>query len=305
MKFTNPFKKKKQDFKILSIYGGGLKGFFTAYAIKQLKREYGINLFDEFDMFAGTSIGSFITIAILEDLDFEKVVSYFENDEYGIFEDKLSLLKMFETKLMPRYDNKNVKRLISDLAPDTTVAKYSDKVKKPFIFVSQNYSEGTPAVISSKQFKSLNQRYRNMTVKDAIYSSAAAPFYFEPHKEEYGSMLVDGGLATNNPSLLSVVLAMSDLKVDYTSIKVLSFGQTFGGDNNYEVKKGKELIKDPAANPLSAVINSPLAARQNLDAFLSTAALGDRIFRYQPEKKIEDTSLDYINKEFIDYAKIY
>ena len=62
----------------------------------------------------------------------------------------------------------------------------------------------------------------NVTFIDAISASSAAPMYFPTYQTEDGSWMIDGGVVTNNPSLIGYSQAKEYFKTD--KIKVLSLG---------------------------------------------------------------------------------
>ena len=45
-----------------------------------------------------------------------------------------------------------------------------------------------------------------MSFVDAISASSAAPMYFPTYQMENGSWMIDGGIVTNNPTLLIFVV---------------------------------------------------------------------------------------------------
>ncbi|RKX65643.1 MAG: hypothetical protein DRP42_04435 [Tenericutes bacterium] len=52
---------KQKKYRILSIDGGGIRGFFVTHALAQLEKDYGIRILDYFDLVVGTSTGSIIS----------------------------------------------------------------------------------------------------------------------------------------------------------------------------------------------------------------------------------------------------
>jgi predicted acylesterase/phospholipase RssA len=66
---------------------------------------------------------------------------------------------------------------------------------------------------------------------DAISASSAAPMYFPTYQMANGSWMIDGGVVTNNPTLLGLTHAKDYFKTN--DIKVLSIGT---GLNKQEIK---------------------------------------------------------------------
>lgn len=185
----------KRKFRILAIDGGGVKGFFTIHAIKKLVDEYKIDLYDYFDMIVGTSTGAIIALILLLKLDIEKYHQEYEQIPNRIFSKRLDILSQTRKPFFPQFDSEELKKSLEEELGDLNFDDFENKVKKMFVFCASNVSNGKPVMFASKQFASVNQKHRKELVRNAIYASSAAPFYFEPIKssftEDYFS---DGGL---------------------------------------------------------------------------------------------------------------
>ena len=98
------FQKKKFKHRILSIDGGGLKGYFAAYIAWRMQEDYDINIKDEFDTFAGTSTGALLAAAIVSGVDYKVMVDTYEKGEKSIFL-KNGILKRMNSSFFPKYSN--------------------------------------------------------------------------------------------------------------------------------------------------------------------------------------------------------
>lgn len=295
----------RDNFKILSIDGGGLKIIFSVYAIKQLKEEYNIDLFDEFDMFVGTSAGAILIVGILLKSNFEEIYRKYVLSDTGIFSEKNQLLTQFQEMFYPQFGNKMLNDFIYYFLEDLTFEELEKQVKKPFVFTSTNATEAKPIFFTSSHFKFSNKRYLKLKVREAIYASSAAPFYFEPIIENYTNhVLLDGGLWANNPALLAIILAGFDLNVSLKKMSLLSFGQTATENLNIKYTKGKESISFKQ-NPVSKLFTASFGIRQNFDSFASFIILRERIFRYVPQVVFPENKISTVSKDFIEYIKEY
>lgn len=308
MFFTKEKKEElnKKNFKILSIDGGGLKGIFSAYAVLKLREEYNIDLYDEFDMFVGTSTGSLIVASILTRENPKEIFDIYNTRPNKIFFERYDLVKQIRTLFYPQFNNSNFRELLEFKFKDLDFDDFDNKVKKPYIFASTNLSEAKPIVFCSKHFSYINNRYKKILLKDAIYSSCAAPFYFEPILEEYtNDILIDGGLWANNPSNLAITYAVGDLGVKLENISLLSFGQTFTENIKIKVEKGKNILKEPDKSQLAVLFTSSLVSRQNFDSLSSMILLKERLYRYAPEKDFPENKVSFISDSFIEYLENY
>ncbi len=303
---NNKLKNNKKPFKILSIDGGGLKGIFTIYAVLKLKEEYDIDLFEEFDMFVGTSTGAIIVASILLKADFNDIYNSYAEKPNKIFYKRNELLKQINKLFLAKFDNSNLMEELNKKLGDITFDDLDKIVKKPYIFTATNISEAKPIVFCSKHFESVNRRYMKMKLRDAVYSSSAAPLYFEPIIEEYtNDIIADGGIWANNPAITSLVYAFGDLNKKIDEVFLLSFGQTSTQNIKLKLNSGFKSISSSQNNQASALFTSSIASRQNFDTLASIMILKDRMFRYSPEKNLPGNKVDKITNEYIEYTKQY
>ncbi len=297
---------EEKPFRILSVDGGGLKGVFTVYAIYKLKEEYNIDLFDEFDMFIGTSTGAIIIASIMLRADFKEMFQSYVEKPNKIFAKKNELLKQINKLFLARFDNTFFKEELHKNLGNMTFEELDKITRKPYIFTATNISEAKPIIFSSNHFSSINRRYMKMKIKDAVYSSSAAPLYFEPIVEEYtNDVIADGGIWANNPSLTALIYAFGDLDIKIKQVQMLSFGQTSTQNIKLKLDGGFKTIRSTQNNQASALFTSSIASRQNFDTLSSMIILKDKLFRYSPEKNLPGNKVDYITDEYIEYAKQY
>jgi len=171
----NSMKRRQQKFKKkykvgLCLSGGGTKGFAYLGAFQAFK-EYGI----EFDMVAGTSIGSLFAAIYASQMDVEDVqerikdmkTSDFRHSKFGILPSSMDKLQ----------------GLIKDILP---VSKAQD-LKVPYYAVAVDLKTGK------------ERHFHEGDLASIITGSCAIPGVFMPVK--YNNMtLVDGGVSNNVPA---------------------------------------------------------------------------------------------------------
>jgi len=70
-----------KPFRILSIDGGGIRGIYPAHVLRCLEERLQIDLFDTFDMIAGTSTGSIIAAGVATGVPAADIVAMYK--EHG------------------------------------------------------------------------------------------------------------------------------------------------------------------------------------------------------------------------------
>lgn len=206
----------KKTFKILSIDGGGIRGVYSAHILKRIEEEFKINLYDYFDLIAGTSTGAIIAAAIACNVSIDDVEQLYKNKGDKIFSKKA--LWKGPKWLSSKFNSKSLNKILEE--------KFGDKklgdISKPLILPASNITTGTVYVSKSLYNKEFI-RDKHIKLTDAILASCSAPTYFDPHC--VGSyLLADGGLWANNPSLIAVIDAKKRLNQKLENIKILNIG---------------------------------------------------------------------------------
>ena len=122
------------------------------------------------------------------------------------FIDKTSI---FQTR--PKYSNEGKKKILQTFFEDRKIGQSL----KPVVVTAYDLEARKPILISSYGDP-------EVTAVNAANASSAAPIYFPTASMEDGRWLIDGGIATNNPSLLGYVEAKKIFSSN--NIKVLGIG---------------------------------------------------------------------------------
>ncbi len=96
-----------KTFNILAIDGGGIRGVFPAYIIQCIQERLGIDVYEYFDMIAGTSTGAIIAAGIACGKNPSKIVSLYKNNSKDIFGEKIESWWPSKLKqgMHSKYDN--------------------------------------------------------------------------------------------------------------------------------------------------------------------------------------------------------
>ena len=210
MKYLNLFSKKYK--KVLAFDGGGVRVIMGVYFLKKLEEESSQSIYESFDLFIGTSAGATnalmlgMNASIVEDIEKFWTIENLKKIMNQSFIDKTSI---FQTR--PKYTNEGKKEVLSNFFGN----KRMGKSKKPVIVTAYDLEARQPILISSYNDPEVSAVY-------AANASSAAPIYFPTANMEDGRWLIDGGIATNNPSLLGYIEAKKLFSTN--NIKVLGIG---------------------------------------------------------------------------------
>jgi len=226
-----------KPFRILSIDGGGIRGVYPAHILHCIEERLGINLYDSFDMIAGTSTGSIIAAGIAARIDAADIVEMYRGHGAKIFHKRRFFWPrwMLKKKIQPMINSLYSSDYLGSVLTDVFVEKRLGEIQKPLLLPSTDIGNGCVHVLKSG-YSAEFTRDRDVLVKDAILASCSAPTYFDPHRIDH-YLLADGGLWANNPALAAVTDAKKRLGVKLSNIQVLTIGTghsktMYGTDNS-------------------------------------------------------------------------
>lgn len=192
---------------ILSLDGGGIRGLLTIILLERIEQEIP-GFLSEIDLFAGTSAGGILALALSMGKKASEVRALYEEFSDIVFErtllDKMINLWGF---LGSKYSNKNLYRVLYEEFGNRTLASLSKKV-----LISTFDLDSNP-----KRFNDIRgwraKFYHNFSGKDSdadekvidvAVKTATAPTFFPIYKG-----FIDGGVVANNPSVCALAQAIN------------------------------------------------------------------------------------------------
>ncbi|MGL5380840.1 patatin-like phospholipase family protein [Clostridium sp.] len=215
-----------KSFKILAFDGGGVRGALSVRILKKLCEKHP-NLLNEIDLFAGTSTGSIIALALaygisIDNLDnlysYEVTKKIFSPSRFNLFK--------------PKFSNKNLKIELSKYFPDDlTIGDLKKHVYVPTFNVKGLTNDSWEAVFINNLTPNETSSF---TVIDAALASSAAPTYFPSHNN-----FIDGGVVANSPTAACIFSSLNAIRYRGYSreIKLLSIGT---GDSSERIHGNTE-----------------------------------------------------------------
>ncbi len=272
--FSKLFKKNQKEPKSqlktgIVFSGGGVRGLAYIGVMKALK-EAGI----EFDMAAGTSIGSFIAAMYAADIPIEEM----EQKALTIRQKDFHNSKFF---ILPSKTDA-FERIIAD-----TLKGYNfENLKKPLCVVAVDVKTGK------------EEHIREGDLVKAIAGSCAVPGYFDP--VDFGEKrLVDGGLVNNIPAD-----ALREMGADIVVSLDINPNRGFGTDSTRITDLLKASLRIMmTSNAVNGYIHSDYIIKIDLDEFsqLKITNTQELINRgYEATKKVLPNIFEVLNKEEAD-----
>ncbi|WP_434714256.1 patatin-like phospholipase family protein (plasmid) [Rhizobium sp. YTUHZ045] len=210
--------KTGKPYRILSLDGGGAKGFYTLGVLAEIEGLVGCRLHEKFDLVFGTSTGSIIGSMIALGMSVDEI-----HDLYKQYVPEIMRLKK------PEHKSAKLAKLAADIFEDamfddvkTAVGVVATKwvIERPMIF------KGSIAQAHGR--KGTFKPGFGVKIGDAVQASCSAFPFFAAKTVTTGSgdeiKLVDGGYCANNPTLYAIADATRALNIAHKDLRVVSVG---------------------------------------------------------------------------------
>ena len=204
--------------RILSLDGGGAKGFYTLGVLKELEGLLGAPLQEHFELIFGTSTGAII--AALLPLGYK-------------VEDIHALYKSYVPIVMQCRNAEDRSAALTRLAHEFFKEQTFADVKTGIGIVATHWIEEKPVIFKPIRRRRMEGTVHSLpgfgcTIADAVRASCSAyPFFKRPvlkmSKGDHVELL-DGGYCANNPTLYTIADALIALKKPASSLRVVSLG---------------------------------------------------------------------------------
>ena len=206
-------------YRVLSLDGGGAKGFYTLGVLNEIEAMIRPRpLCEHFDLIFGTSTGAIIAALL--------VLGFKINDIHELYKTHVPAVMRSRT---PNGRSKELAKLAATIFGESTFRQVKTRVgivatrwqlERPMIFkdgVAQAHGRHATFVPGF-----------GCTIADAVRSSCSAYPYFEKCtlSTEGGNVveLIDGGYCANNPTLYAIADAVQALGVPLPQLRVVSVG---------------------------------------------------------------------------------
>lgn len=207
-----------KHFRILTLDGGGSKGFYTLGVLHELEAMLGTRLHERFDLIYGTSTGSIIGTLLALGYSVEEIHSLYKKHVPAIMGPwsrgaKTAALKKLANEVFAKYTFADMKTRVGIVA-----TRWMTEL--PMIFKSD------PAQAFGR--KATFTPGFGVPLADAVQASCSAyPFFGRKIvKTSQGEEieLFDGGFCANNPTLYAIADAVKAMSNDRRTIQVVNVG---------------------------------------------------------------------------------
>lgn len=215
--------RKNNEFRILSIDGGGMKGVFPAKYLTDIEEQVSKPIHQYFDLIAGTSTGGIIALGLSIGIPAKEILELYLARGKDIFGKKRTKTQYSRKS---HYNNDGLIKVLQDTFKDTLLKEAQTLVCVPSI----EHQKANPKVYKTPHHSNYI-RDGDIEIWKIALATSAAPTYLPAAVINDNECKIDGGLWANNPVLVSIAEAVN-LGYSLNQIKVLSIGT---GTSLYEV----------------------------------------------------------------------
>ncbi len=210
--------KQTKPYRILSLDGGGAKGFYSLGVLAEIEGLIGCRLYEKFDLVFGTSTGAIIASMIALGMSVEEI-----HDNYKSYVPDIMRLK--------RPEQKSAK--LAELAEKIFGEVKFDDVKTGVGIVTTKWDIERPMIFKGNIHQAHGRKGTfkpgfGVRIGDAVQASCSAYPFFSPKKVTTADgdeiTLVDGGYCANNPTLYAIADASRALNLSHADLRVVSIG---------------------------------------------------------------------------------
>jgi predicted acylesterase/phospholipase RssA len=204
--------------RLLSLDGGGAKGFYTLGVLKELEAMVGRPLYQCFDLIFGTSTGSIIAALL--------ALGYGVDDIHALYKEHVPVI-------MRRRTAREKSKALNHLAKTVFADRCFSDVKTGVGIVATRWEFEKPMIFKASVAQAHGRHNTfvpgfGCTIADAVQASCSAYPFFEKHlvttSDGKRIELIDGGYCANNPTLYAIADAVVALKKSHSDLNVVSIG---------------------------------------------------------------------------------
>ncbi len=207
-----------QLFRVLSLDGGGAKGFYTLGVLREIEGLLGSPLCDRFDLIFGTSTGAIIAALLALGYTVDEILGFY---------------KKYVPEIMKAKGPSAKSQALEKLAKEVFGDKKFDDVKTAVGIVATKWEIERPMIFKGDISQTYGRKETfvpgfGVSIGDAVQASCSAYPFFDRKvvTTNRGDKveLMDGGYCANNPTLYAIADAAIALAVPPESIRVVSVG---------------------------------------------------------------------------------
>ena len=229
--------KSNSVFKVLSLDGGGMRGYYSSYYLDKLNKlainkfhNTNFDLCKRFNMLVGTSTGAIIACGIANKMELNAISSIYKKYGMRIFPKKIPtnlwhfLKQPLRTRASINKAGSNALLIaLKEAFRDKTLKQIYHETDTALVIPSVDMTTHKSYIFKTPHNIDTNSRDDHITLVDACMASSAAPVYRSLASVD-NNLFADGGLYANNPILIALSEALRLTKDNGQKIEIYCLG---------------------------------------------------------------------------------
>ena len=229
-----------------------------------------------FDLIGGTSVGGILALGFAHGFNARRLLTIIDENRKTIFKKPpLSNIPIvgeaIKTAKRACFSLHSTKPLKSVLENEFGTATIGD-LKIPIVIPAVNATTGLPKFYKTPHHPDFTFD-KKVSLVDAALATSAAPTFFNPYLVNDESLMVDGGLVANSPSLIANHEGIKFLGWAPDDIHILSIG-TMGTQTTFPIRKRWGYVRGWGWG--EKLVELTLGANEAMHHFMVKQLLGDR-----------------------------
>jgi predicted acylesterase/phospholipase RssA len=215
----------ENEYRILTLSGGGYLGVYTATLLAALEECVGEPLGRRFDMIAGTSVGGILAIGLGYELPMRQMLELFLERGSQVFSPRAlprgavsRLIDLTRSVMGPKYDGSALRAALTEYFGDARL----DQALHDLVIPSVNVTRCQTKVFKTPHGEA-SRGDEGVRAVDVAMATCAAPAYF-PSVAIGGHLFADGGLFSVAPDQVALHEAEHFLGINAHNVRMLSLG---------------------------------------------------------------------------------
>lgn len=311
-----PSLARRQRFRVLSLDGGGARGYLSAAILENLEKHLNtqnnnnLPIGKRFDLITGTSTGGIIALGLANGRSASDIRAFYEKHIPEIFSSSQRAWRTAQW-YKPKYETTRLRSAVEQFFGSQTLENTVTDV----CITSVALRSGKPRFYKS-DYLVRNKGRLDEKLSDIALATSAAPTYFKAHSLKHSDNLVDGGICANNPSVIAIIESfqferpskrgIERVKNIATDMDLLSIGTGEQPSMPYDLSDVSNGGKLNWAAHISDII---LESQSQLIHVQAKLFLGDNYLRINPQLKfamsLDDVERLHELKNLVDITKEY
>lgn len=205
-------------FRVLSLDGGGAKGFYTLGILREIEAMIGCPIHERFDLIFGTSTGAIIASMLALGKSVEDIIKIYQTHVPTVMKPRWAFQKTAALATLANAIYEDAK--VEDFKTNIGIVATHWVLERPMIFKAN--------IAQAHGRKASFVPFFGVSIGDAVQASCSAYPYFKRKMviTEKGDHveLIDGGFCANNPTLYAIADALVAMQIPPESLRIVSLG---------------------------------------------------------------------------------